>query len=93
MSRVHNPHDDALVITVEVAYSLVHQLIVDSESTINILFWGAYQKTGQRRVDLTSMTSPLYRFPRDSVIPVGIIKLVVTLGEPPQAATMVIDFL
>ena len=39
------------------------------------------------------MISPLYGFTVDSVIPEGIIKLVVTLGEPPQVANVVIDFL
>ena len=42
---------------------------------------------------MTSMTSPLYGFTEDSVIPEGTIKLVVTLGEPPQMATVMIDFL
>ena len=36
---------------------------------------------------------PLYKFTEDSVIPERTIKLVVTLGEPPQTATMMIDFL
>ena len=39
------------------------------------------------------MTSPLYGFTRDSMIPKGTIKLVVTLGKPPQTATVMIDFL
>ena len=38
------------------------------------------------------MTSPLYEFTGNSVIPEGIIKLVVTLGEPPRAVTVVIEF-
>ena len=52
-SWVHNPHEDALVITTEIANSLVHQLLVDSKSTVNILYWDAYQKIGLRRSDLT----------------------------------------
>ena len=93
MSWVHNPYEDALVITAEVANSLVHRLPMDNGSAINILYWGAYHKTGLRQTDLTPRTSPLYGFTGDSVIPEGIIKLAITLGEPPQAATMVIDFL
>ena len=46
-----------------------------------------------RLVDSTRTTSHLYGFIEDSVIPEGTIKLVVTLGEPPQTASIVINFL
>ena len=42
---------------------------------------------------MTPMTSHLYGFTGDSVIPEGTIKLAVTLGEPPQTTTVMIDFL
>ena len=42
---------------------------------------------------MTPTTSPIYGFTRDSVIPEGTIKLAVTLREPPQTATVMIDFL
>ena len=80
---VHNPFEHTLVITVEIANSLIHRLLVDSGSVVNIFYWGAYQKTGLRLSNLTLMTSPLYGFTGDSVIPEGTIKLAVTLGEPP----------
>ena len=38
VSYVHNPYEDALVITVKVANSLVHLLLVDNRSAINILY-------------------------------------------------------
>ena len=82
-SWVHHPHEDALVITTEVANSLVHGLLIDNGSAIDILYQDAYQKTGLRRANLTLTTFPLYGFTRDNVIPEGIIKLAITLGEPP----------
>ena len=90
---MHNPHEDALVITVEVANSVVHRLLVGNGSAVNILYWDAYQKIGLRQADLTLTTSPLYEFTEDSMIPEGTIKLAVSLGEPPRAVTVVIDFL
>ena len=41
---------------------------------------------------MTPTTSPLYGFIEDSVIPKGTIKLVVTLREPPQTTTVMINF-
>ena len=47
-SWVHNPYEDTLVIVAEVANSLVHRLLVDSRSAVNILYWHAYQMIGLR---------------------------------------------
>ena len=90
---MHNPYQDTLVITTEVANSLVHRLLVDSRSAVNVIYWDAYQKIGLRRADLTPMTSSSFGFPGVSVIPKGTIKLAITLGEPPRMAIVVIDFL
>ena len=68
-------------------------IISRQRSAVNILYWVAYHKIGLRRAYLTPMTSPLYRFTEDSVILKGTIKIIVTLGEPPRMATVMIDFL
>ena len=73
-SYMHHPYEDVLVITTEVTNSLIHRLLVDSESAVNILYWDDYQKTGLRRADPNDLSS--------LVIPEGTIKLAVTLGEP-----------
>ena len=39
------------------------------------------------------MTSPLYRFTKENVIPEGTITLAITLGEAPRTTTIMIDFL
>ena len=43
-SWVHHPHEDALVITNKIANSLIHWVLIDSGSAVNILYWDAYQK-------------------------------------------------
>ena len=38
----YHPHEDALVITVEVANSFVHRLLVDNWSIVSTLYWNTY---------------------------------------------------
>ena len=66
---VHHPHTDTLVITIKIANNIVHRMLVDNGSDVNILFWNAYQKIGLTRSNLSPTTSPLYGFTRDHVIP------------------------
>ena len=49
---VHHPHEDALVVTGKIANSLVHRILVDNGSAVNILCWDAYQKIGLTGVHL-----------------------------------------
>ena len=43
-SWVHHTHEETLVITTKIANSLIHRVLIDSESTVNILYWNSYQK-------------------------------------------------
>ena len=70
-------------VSIDLGGGATQGLLMDSGSVVNILYWGAYHEIGLRRADLTSMTSPLYRFIGDSVILKGTIKLAITQGEPP----------
>ena len=63
---VHHPYEDALVVTAKIANNLIHIILVDNESAVNIPYWSAYQKTGLTRVDLSPTTLPLYRVRRGS---------------------------
>ena len=66
---VHHPYEEALVIIAKIANSLIHRVLIDSGSTVNILYWNAYQKIRLKWADLCPTTSPLYGFTGESVIP------------------------
>ena len=78
---VHHPHEDVLVITIKIANSLVHRMLMHNGSVISIFCWDTYQKIGLTRVAQSPTTSPLYRFTGDHMIPKGTIKLAVSLGK------------
>ena len=66
---VHHPHADALVITARVANNNVHQLILDDDSIVDILYLDAYKRMRLTENELSPTTSPLYGFSGDHVIP------------------------
>ena len=80
---MHHPYEDALVITTKIANNLIHQVLIDNGSAVNILYWSAYQKIELKQANLRQTTSPLYGFIGENVIPEETIELVVTLGEAP----------
>ena len=90
---VHHPHTNALVITAQVANGNVHRLMVDDGSTADILYLNAYKKMGLTKDDLDPNSSPLYDFTRNHIIPKGVAKLTVTVGEHLRTPTVLANFL
>ena len=73
--RVHHPHCDALVIIAMVANNNVHKILVDNGSSVDILYYQAFQKIGLKVSNLKPSPNPVYAFTRDSVTPIGVISL------------------
>ena len=65
------------------ANNLINIILVDNGSATDIFYWDAYQKTGLTESDLSPMTSFLYGFTEDHMIPIGTMKLAVTMGDQP----------
>ena len=78
-----HPHDDPLVVRAVVANKTVHRVLVDNESSADIIFASAFYKMGIRREKLEPVNTHLRGFSGEKVLPLGSIQLVLTLGEPP----------
>ncbi|XP_064937458.1 uncharacterized protein LOC135589079 [Musa acuminata AAA Group] len=59
-------HDDALVISIQVANARVKRVMVDTGSSADILYFDAFKKLGLTERDLTPMASTLKGFIGDS---------------------------
>ena len=81
---IHHPHHDALVIKAMMANNNVYGILVDNGSSVDILYYQAFQRMGLRDNDLRPSPNPIYRFTGDSVVPVGVITLPLTIGEYPR---------
>ena len=90
---VHHPHCDALVITAMMANNNVHRILVDNGSSVDILYYQAFQKIGLKASDLKPSPNPVHSFTGDSITPMGVISLPMTVGEYPKKSCVMLDFL
>ena len=69
------PHDDALVITLQIGGYDVKRVMVDQGSTTEIMYPDLYKGLSLRSEDLTPYSSPLVSFEGKVIIPKGQIRL------------------
>ena len=93
MEGCQHPHDDPLVIRVVIANKTIHKVLVDNGSSANIIFASAFDKMGIGREKLEPVSAYLRGFSGEKVLPLGLIQLVLTLGDPPCQASITIRFL
>ncbi|XP_062089515.1 uncharacterized protein LOC133796050 [Humulus lupulus] len=86
---VHLPHDDPLVITLQVDHCQLGRVLVDGGSSIDVLFWEAFQKMGLEESQIRPSVTPILGFNNQRVYPKGAIRLNVVVAE----RTLPVDFL
>ena len=87
------PHDDPMVITVQIANCLVHRFLIDTGSSVDILFKRAHEQLNLKNSCFNSCTSLLYGFTGDSVMPMGTKILSVIVGEAPFQQNIMTEFI
>ncbi|XP_009388264.2 uncharacterized protein LOC103975079 [Musa acuminata AAA Group] len=86
-------HDDALVISIQIANAQVKRIMVDTGSSADVLYLDALKKLGLPTEDLIPMSSALKGFTGDSISPLGTTTLPVTIGEEPRTKTIMTTFM
>ena len=81
--RLHHPYNDALIISIRVGDYNTHQVLVDNESTIDILYYPAFQQMRINREWLVQTNSPLVEFRRTKVYPLSTIILPIMVSDYP----------
>ena len=82
--HVRHPLCDALVIKAMIANNNVHKMLVDNRSFVDILYFQAFKRIELKVSDLKPLPNPIYGFTGDSIVPLGVISLPMTLGEYPR---------
>ena len=83
------PHDDALVITLQIGGYDVKRVMVDQGSTAEIMYPDLYKGLSLRAEDLMPYSSPLVSFEGKVIISKGQIRLPVQTGSE----TVEVDFI
>ncbi|KAG7530646.1 Retrotransposon gag domain [Arabidopsis thaliana x Arabidopsis arenosa] len=73
--HLEKPHDDALVITLDVANFEVSRILIDTGSSVDLIFLGTLERMGISRADIVGPPSPLVAFTSESAMSLGTIKL------------------
>jgi hypothetical protein len=89
----HQPHDDALVITINIAGFTTRRVMVDNGSSADILYLPAYQQMRLDKDKLPPMDAPLVGFTGNKVCPIGIVTLPIIVGTHPKTVSKTADFL
>ena len=92
-SKIHHPHDDAIVITLLIADYSTRRVLVDNGSSADILYYPAFQQMNLGQEQLRPVHSPLVGFGGMKVQPVSTISLPVVVGAYPQQVTRNVNFL
>ena len=90
---VRQPHNDPLVIMLNIEGFNTKRILVDNGSSVDIIYLLAFQQLKLDEKRLRPFESPLVSFSGDRVYPKGIITLTVTVGTHPRQLTRQLDFL
>ena len=89
---LHHPHDDTLIVSIQVGDCNTYWVLVDNGSSTNILYYLAFQQMWIDREHLVPTNVPLIGFGGTKVYPFGAITLAVTIRDYPQQITRDVTF-
>ncbi|XP_056691831.1 uncharacterized protein [Spinacia oleracea] len=87
------PHDDPMVLALDVANRKIHRILIDGGSSANILFWPAFQELQIEEKHVKPVNYPVIGFTRATVIPEGIVSLPVQIGQGKDIKDVMVDFM
>ncbi|KAG7556835.1 Retrotransposon gag domain [Arabidopsis suecica] len=84
------PHDDALVITLDVANFEVTRCLIDTGSSVDLIFLSTLQRMGISKADIIGPPAPLVAFKNDTSMSLGNIKLPVLAAGVPKIVEFIV---
>ena len=96
--RLHHPHNNALIVSIQVGDYNTHRVLMDNGSIADILYYPAFQQMRIEKERLVPTNALLIRFKGTRAYPPGVVTLPVTVCDYLQQITkdvssMVVDYL
>ena len=90
---IHQPHDDALVVTMTIVSFITRQVLIDNGSSADIIYLPAYQQIKIDKERLRPMDIPLVGFTRDKIKPSGIVSFIIEADTYLKQVRASVEFL
>ncbi|GMN49655.1 hypothetical protein TIFTF001_018818 [Ficus carica] len=88
-----HPHNEALVGEIRVANNVVRRVLIDNGSSTDVIIMDAFSRLKIEGATLTPAQTPLYGFSGDCIRAAGTVHLPVTIGDGPEKATRMVEFI
>ena len=82
-----------MVVKVIIANKIIHRVLIDNDSSTDIIFALTFDKMGIGRDKLELFKTHLLKFWRERVLPLGSVQLILTMRDPPCQSTTIVRFL
>ena len=90
---VHDHHCDALVVTLPMANKCIHRILIDNRSLADILFLSTFARMRLERSRVKPYTTPFHGLAGGSVVPEGVIELLLSFRKSPTKVTTIVNFI
>ncbi|CAH9058198.1 unnamed protein product [Cuscuta europaea] len=87
-----SPHRDELVVSMCIDNALIRRVLVDTGSSVNVLYLQSFEKMGLQRSQLTHLRTPLASFAGNCIEAEGTIQLMVEIGDETHKASLRMTF-
>lgn len=87
------PHEDALVIKVTIASKKFDRILVDTGSSVDVLFKITLDEMGITDLRIEYTSTSLKGFGGGKLTPLGVIELPIKIRSTPSKKTMILDFI
>ena len=86
------PHEDGLVIKATAASKKFNRILVDTGSSIDVLFKSALEEVGIADLRLEHTNTSLKGFGAGKLVLLGVVELPITIASSSTEKTMILDF-